>query len=313
MSFTVLVLSVSSVLVPIGIAAAIALLLGVVLVFFSKLFAVPVDAKLEEIRDLLPGVNCGACGYSGCDGYAEALGSGEDTDVTKCSPGGSETAALLAQVLGQALPSFIPKIAYIHCQGTTDHTKKRFDYYGIETCAAAHSVFSGPNSCSYGCMGYGDCAAVCPYDAIYLSKGIAHINSQLCTGCSLCVAACPKTLIEIMPRHFNAYTVTCKNKWPGGQTRKNCTVGCIGCRRCFRVCPSDAITMDGPLAVIDPELCTHCHKCVEVCPTDAILRGLPLALGTDGYPVRSRKVDDPVTPAPALAVAQQPLPAQTEA
>ncbi|MDD3930877.1 MAG: RnfABCDGE type electron transport complex subunit B [Clostridiaceae bacterium] len=304
MLFTVVLISLPAILIPVGIAAAIALILGIVLVIASKVFALPVDQTLEEVRSALPGVNCGACGYSGCDGYAQALRDGQDTDVSKCSPGGSDTAAELAAILGQAVPSFTPKVAYIHCQGTTDHTSKRFAYHGVETCAAAQNTFSGPNSCTYGCIGFGDCAAVCPYGAIYISKGIAHIDSHLCRACTLCVAACPKNLIEMMPKHYNAYTVTCKNKWPGGQTRKNCTVGCIGCRRCFKVCPSGAITMDGPLAVIDPNLCTHCNKCLEVCPTHAILRGLPLAEGTDGYPKRSRQEDDPVTPAPALVSGQ---------
>jgi ferredoxin len=152
-------------------------------------------------------------------------------------------------------------------------------------------------------MGFGDCVAVCPYQAIYLSDGIAHIDSKRCKACGLCVTACPKNLIMIIPRHYNAYAVSCRNKWPGAQTRKNCKVGCIGCSRCYKVCPSGAITMDGPLAVIDQFLCTHCNKCLEVCPTHAITRGLLLAAGPDGKPVRSRTADDPVVPTPPLGSA----------
>ncbi|NLO37491.1 MAG: RnfABCDGE type electron transport complex subunit B [Clostridiaceae bacterium] len=288
-----------SILVPTAIGGGIALVLGLILVAAARIFALPVDEKLETIRAALPGVNCGACGYSGCDAYAMALRDGEP-NAAKCPVGGKDTAIELAAILGMNPPSFIPKVAYVHCQGTTDHTKKRYDYQGIISCASAQGLFSGPNSCTFGCMGFGDCVAVCPYDAITVTDGIAHINSERCKACGLCVAACPKELIKIIPRHYNAYTVSCRNKWPGAQTRKNCKVGCIGCSRCYKACPSGAITMDGPLAVIDQNLCTHCNKCLEVCPTHAIQRGLFLGDGPDGKPERSRKPEDPVAPTPAL-------------
>lgn len=293
-------ISLPTILIPTAIGAGIALLLGIVLVIAAKFFALPVDEQFEKVREALPGVNCGACGYSGCDAYARALCDGEP-DAAKCPVGGKETAIRLAEILGLAPPSFIPQVAYIHCQGTEEHTKKRYDYSGTISCAAAQGLFSGPNSCTYGCIGFGDCVAVCPYQAIYLSGGIAHIDSKRCKACGLCVEACPKNLIKIIPRHYNAYSVTCRNKWPGAQTRKNCTVGCIGCARCYKVCPSGAITMEGPLAVIDQLLCTHCNKCLEVCPTHAILRGLPLAAGPDGKPTRSHSPDDPVSPTPPLS------------
>lgn len=293
-------LSLKAILLPTAIGTAIALVLGLILVVASKVFALPVDKKLEKIRAALPGVNCGACGYSGCDGYAMGLRDG-DPDATKCPVGGNETAVELAEILGMEPPSFLPEVAYIFCQGTEEHTQKRFDYSGVISCAAAHGLFSGPNSCTYGCMGFGDCVAVCPYDAIYLSGGIAHIDSSRCKACGLCVKACPKNLIEIVPRHYNAYSVSCRNHWPGAQTRKNCKVGCIGCTRCFKVCPSGAITMDDSLAVIDPFLCTHCNKCLEVCPTKAIVRGLMLGMDDEGRPIRSRSADDPVTPTKPLA------------
>lgn len=301
--FSITLISLPSILIPTAIVAAIALILGIVLVVAARLFALPVDEKLEKVRSALPGVNCGACGYSGCDAYAAALCNNEP-DAAKCPVGGKDTAIELAEILGFAPPSFIPQVAYIHCQGTIEHTQKRYEYSGTISCAAAQGLFSGPNSCTYGCMGFGDCVAVCPYQAIYLADGIAHIDSKLCKACGLCVAACPKYLIKIIPRHYNAYTVSCRNKWPGAQTRKNCKVGCIGCSRCYKVCPSGAITMDGPLAVIDPFKCTHCNKCLEVCPTHAITRGLLLAAGPDGKPVRSRTADDPVTPTPPLGAAE---------
>jgi electron transport complex protein RnfB len=279
-------ISFSSVATPVIIASVIALVLGIFIVITSKIFAIPVDERLENIKAILPGANCGACGFSGCEGYAQAMAEG-DPDTAKCPVGGAEVAKELAKFLGVAAPDFIPKVAHVHCQGTVDHTKKRFDYEGTIGCAAAHSLFSGPNSCTYGCMGFGDCEAACPYGAIYLTEGIAHVNSNKCTACGLCVVTCPKQLIAIIPKHLNAYTVKCQNKWPGAQTRKNCSIGCIGCQKCFKTCQYEAITMDGPLAIIDQKKCTHCGDCMAVCPTHAIANGIMLGLDTKGVPAHT--------------------------
>ena len=277
-----LALSLSPILLPIAVGGGIALILGIIIVISSHIFAIPVDEKLVKIREALPGANCGACGYSGCDDYAAALNDNE-RNIGKCPVGGQETAADLAAVLGVEPPSVVPQVAHIFCQGTEANTQKRYVYSGTIGCAAAQGLFSGPNSCTYGCMGYGDCVAACPYDAIYLANGIAHIDSSRCKACGLCVATCPKSLIEIIPKHLTAYTVSCLNKWPGALTRKNCKVGCIGCKRCFNICPVNAITMDGPLAKIDQEICNHCGKCIEVCPTHAIVFGLMLGQDEDGH------------------------------
>lgn len=276
----------SSVGLPILLGGGIALILGILIVIVARVFAIPVDNKLIEIRAALPGANCGACGYSGCDGYAEALREGEP-NVTKCPVGGPDVALNLSHILGAETPSFIPTVAHVFCQGIEKNTQKRYLYSGTAGCAAAQGLFSGPNSCTYGCLGFGDCAAACPYDAIYLREGIAHIDSSKCRTCGLCVETCPKSLIRIIPKHNSAFTVSCRNKWPGAQTRKNCKVGCIGCQRCYRVCPVKAISMEGPLAVIDQATCIHCGKCAEVCPTGSITRGLMLNVDAQGQMLRT--------------------------
>jgi Na+-translocating ferredoxin:NAD+ oxidoreductase RNF subunit RnfB len=224
----------SDIMIPIAIGGGIALILGVVIVITAKFFDVPVDEKLESIKALLPGANCGACGFSGCEAYADALAQGEP-NAGRCPVGGPDMAEELAELLGLAKPDFIPETAQVFCQGTTENTNKRYEYAGTPTCIAAAGLFTGPNSCAY---------------------------------------ACPKELIRIIPKHLNAYTVRCRNKWPGIQTHKHCKVGCIGCQRCFKACEYGAITMDGPLAVIDPDQCTHCGECLSVCPTKAIRNGL---------------------------------------
>jgi electron transport complex protein RnfB len=263
-----------SLLLPIGIAVILSLLLGIVIVIVSKAFALPIDQRFDEIRAILPGANCGACGYNTCDGYARVLTDKETTDAARCPVGGTDVAQDLAAYLGLQPQEFIVQVAQVMCQGTTQYTKKRYEYSGTLSCTAAHGLFSGPNACTYGCMGYGDCAAACPYQAISVENGIAYVDRDRCTACSICVKTCPKKLIAIIPKRLNAYSVKCCNKWPGAQTRKNCTIGCIGCKKCFNVCEFAAITMDGPLAIIDQKKCTQCGKCLPECPTNAIATGL---------------------------------------
>lgn len=262
-------LQINDIVFPVVVVSVIALLLGLVLGVVSKLFHVPADELLTDITAALPGVNCGSCGFSSCEGYAKWLAEGGD-DTGKCPVGGAEVSNNVAALLGLEPKSVTPIVAHVMCKGTSLVTSKRFDYNGTLGCTAAQGLFSGPNSCTYGCMGYGDCVAVCPYEAIDMIDGIAVINNVKCKACGLCVAACPKQIIKMVTKYNNNFKVECMNKWPGALTRKHCSVGCIGCQKCFKICPSDAITMDGPLAQIDPFKCTNCGKCYEVCPTSSI-------------------------------------------
>jgi Na+-translocating ferredoxin:NAD+ oxidoreductase subunit B len=272
-SFPVCVLSLfpipREIVLSVLVVGGIALILGVILGIVSKLFQTRKNKLLSDLTETLPGVNCGACGFSSCEGYAKWLAEG-GRDTGKCPVGGNEVSDELAGILNIPARSVEALVAHVMCKGTTHNTSKRYEYRGSLGCTAAHSLFSGPNSCTYGCMGYGDCVEVCPYGAIDIVDGIAVINDFKCKACELCVAVCPKKLIFMVPKHNNNFKVECRNKWPGAQTRKHCSVGCIGCQRCVKVCPSNAITMDGPLAVIDPYLCISCGKCYEVCPTKSI-------------------------------------------
>ena len=250
------------------VVVAIALIAGVILSIASIVFAVPVDEKAEAIAGVLPGANCGACGYAGCSGYAEALAKGE-AEIGLCSPGGPDVAEECAEILGVSAGSMEKKVAIIQCAGTCSVVDKKMDYAGIDSCAAAAVLFGGDSACQYGCLGHGDCAAVCPENAITVCNGLATVNEDLCVGCGLCAKACPKNVIIIEAQKFTQH-VRCKNTDKGADTRKTCKVGCIGCMKCQKECEAEAIKVVNFNATIDYSKCTNCGHCKEVCPVKAI-------------------------------------------
>ena len=268
------ILQTSNIILPAIISGGTALLLGAVILMVMRFFSVKDNPLVEELNEVLPGVNCGGCGYSGCAGYAAALASGQDKNTSKCTAGGTDTAEAVALTLGTAPQEYIPQVAHVFCQGSGEYTSRRFDYTGTPNCASATGLFGGPNSCTYGRLGFGDCYHDSEYDAIWIDDGLAHVNANNCTACGKCVIACPKDLISLIPKHELATVNSCLNHWPAAATRKNCKIGCISCRLCVKACPVDAISMDDNLAIIDQEICIHCGESVEVCPTNSISEGL---------------------------------------
>ena len=250
------------------VVVVIGLIAGLILSFASIIFAVPVDEKAEAIQGVLPGANCGACGFPGCSGYAAALAAGE-AEVGLCSPGGADVAAECAEILGVAAGSMEKKVAIIQCAGTCSVVDKKMNYEGIDSCTAAAVFFGGDSACQYGCLGHGDCAKVCPENAITICNGLATVNTELCVGCGLCAKACPKNVIIIEAEKWNQH-VRCKNTDKGAETRKTCKVGCIGCMKCQKECEAGAITVTNFNATIDYSKCTNCGHCKEVCPVKAI-------------------------------------------
>lgn len=248
----------------------IGLIAAVGLTVASKVFAVPVDEKAEAIRECLPGANCGACGYSGCDGYAAALSKGETTDTALCAPGGNDVSKAIAEAAGLAAGEVKPMAAVVLCQGHNVNAATKLEYQGVMSCRMASQIFGGPKECIYGCLGYGDCMAVCEYNAISICDGVARINPLMCKACKMCVKTCPKGLIEMLPLHETKAAVLCKNHDKGAVTRKECTIGCIGCMKCAKECEAGAITIDKFCAKVDYEKCTGCGKCHTVCPVGSI-------------------------------------------
>ncbi len=252
------------------IVAGIGILAGLLLSVLSKLMAVKVDEKALQIEEVLPGANCGACGFAGCSAYASALSQGETTDTSLCAPGGNEASKKIAGIMGLAAGNIMPMTAVVCCKGTRDKAETKMIYSGVPSCKMASQLFGGDKNCTYGCLGLGDCARACPYDAILLCDGVAVVNPSLCRACRMCVNTCPKNLIELMPKGQLTAAVLCKNHNKGAQTRKDCTTGCIGCTKCVKACPNNAVTMDNFVARVDNSLCTACGACSEVCPTKAI-------------------------------------------
>ncbi|MCR5151176.1 MAG: RnfABCDGE type electron transport complex subunit B [Clostridiales bacterium] len=259
-------LIISAVIIVSVIGAIAAFILAVA----SKIFAVPVDEKAEKIRECLPGANCGACGYSGCDGYAAALSSGKETNAALCNPGGNDAAKAISEITGLAAGEIIPSAAVVLCCGFNDNAVQKLEYQGVMSCRMATQAYGGPKECIYGCIGYGDCVNVCEYDAISICNGIARVNPSKCRACKKCTKVCPKGLIEMMPLEVTKAAVVCKNHDKGAVTRKECSAGCIGCMKCVKNCPQQAITIDRFCAKVDYEKCIGCGICHEQCPVGAI-------------------------------------------
>lgn len=259
----------NSILFPVLIVSGVGIVSGVILSIAAAVLSVPVDERQIALRDALPGANCGACGYAGCDGYAEAVASG-DADISLCTPGGADVKTQLADILGTDAGDFRKMTAFVHCSGSSANTSAKMQYMGERTCAAANQMFGGPGNCGFGCIGFGDCAAVCEYDAVNICDGVAVIDPDKCVGCAKCVSACPKSIIDISPADTTAL-ISCSSHDKGAVVRKICSVGCIGCTRCVKACPEGAIHMEDTLAVIDYDKCTGCGACAESCLQNCIL------------------------------------------
>lgn len=241
---------------------------AVILVLASRYMQVEEDPRLEEIQQILPGVNCGACGYAGCADYAAALLEGAPGNL--CIPGGADVAGKIADILGSAEAGDVKRqMAIVACQGTSEHIRQRYDYTGIQTCSAASALYGGVTSCSFGCLGFGDCVDACRFDAIVVRGGVARVLADRCTGCGACEEACPKRVIWIREVSEKP-VVMCANHQRGALVGKACSAGCIGCKKCETVCPEKAIKVRGNVARIDLDKCIGCRACVNICPVKAI-------------------------------------------
>jgi electron transport complex protein RnfB len=241
---------------------------GIGLSCASKVFSIKVDERVVQIREILPGANCGACGLAGCDAFADAIVSGK-AKVNGCPVGGDAVAQKVAAIMGVKAEGVKRTAARVLCNGRCSVSKEKYIYEGIDDCSAAALLFGGHKACSYGCLGHGNCLKTCEFDAIDLTGGIARVIEDRCRACGKCIEACPKSLIRMIPKE-KKYSVMCRSKDKGPVTKKNCEVGCIGCTKCVKACRYEAISMKGHLAKIDYDKCVNCGECTLVCPTMAI-------------------------------------------
>ncbi|MBR5139866.1 MAG: RnfABCDGE type electron transport complex subunit B [Clostridia bacterium] len=259
------------ILIPVIVLFSVALICGIILTLSNVFFGIKEDKTVAAVRDCLPGANCGACGYSGCDGYAKAIAGGS-APTNLCLPGGDRTAAEIACVLGVEAEDVIEKVAYVACNGTCGSVEKKYVYLGEPNCIAANLSYKGDKDCTHACLGYGDCAAACPNGAIHVRDNVARVDPQKCVGCGICVHTCPKQIIKLVV-DTTRVIVECSNHEKGAVTRKQCKNGCIGCMKCEKTCPNGAIKVIDNLAVIDFSICTGCGECVSVCPVHCIHEG----------------------------------------
>jgi len=256
-------------MMPITIVTVIGLISAVVLTFAAKFMAVTVNEDVAQIFGILPGVNCGACGYAGCEEYARQLSEDRSVKTNLCSPGGSDVARKISTILGTDFEEVAAKYAIVKCSGTPDKTDYVMDFRGLQSCSANKLFYRGRGACFKACLGYGDCVKACKYDAIGIVDGVAVVDRERCVGCGMCVSRCPNDLIGIIPTASRVF-VSCSSPDTGAAKRKICKAGCIACKKCEKVCEYDAIKVTGNLAVIDPDKCTNCGACIAACPVQVI-------------------------------------------
>ena len=244
------------------------IVVGAGLVFTGKKFYVEVDEKEAAVRECLPGNNCGACGYAGCDAMAAAIAAGE-APVNGCPVGGAPAAEKIGAIMGAEAGEVERNVAFVRCKGTCDVTHNQGNYIGIRDCRSA--VLAGLNvtDCDYGCLGFGSCQAVCPENAIRVINGVAVVDRSKCVGCGLCAKACPRGLIELVPESKRV-AVQCSNHDKGPTVKKVCSAGCIGCGICARQCEVNAIAVENNLAHVNYAECVQCGKCAAKCPVKVI-------------------------------------------
>lgn len=248
------------------------LLFGWVLTYASKKFAVEVDPRVEQLCRILPGTNCGGCGYPGCTAYAEAVVKG-DVTPNRCAPGGLEVASKVAEILGLEAEEVIPQVAVVQCKGGREEAKLRYKYQGMEDCKAAQLVAGGPKACIYGCLGLGTCVRACPFGALEMGhNGLPVVHEEKCTGCGLCTQACPRNIIRLIPVTARVY-LGCVSRDRGRKVTEVCSIGCSTCGLCAKpdITPSGAITIEGNLPVIDYEKEADLMATVEKCPRNSFV------------------------------------------
>ena len=267
----------NTVILTVVILTVLGLLLALILFWVAKKFKVEEDPRIDEVEKVMPGANCGGCGFAGCRAFADAAVKAGNLDHQFCPVGGNETMKKVASILGIEVAEKAPQVAVVRCNGTCENRPRVNVYDGVQSCKVKSALYSGDTLCSFGCVGCGDCVAACAFGAISMNPltGLPVVDETKCTACGSCAKACPKGVIELRnmgttPKNNRRVYVSCINKDKGGVARKACTAACIGCGKCAKVCKFDAITIENNLSYIDYTKCKACGQCYFECPTGAI-------------------------------------------
>ncbi len=267
------------ILIAVIVLGAIGLTAALVLFFTSKKFAVKEDSRIGQVNEVLPGANCGGCGFPGCGGMASACVKAADEagslEGLNCPVGGQPCMEKVAAILGLQAAVAAPKVAVVRCNGTCENRPRLVEYDGVQTCRIANTTCMGETACAYGCLGCGDCVEACQFDAIHMNAetGLPEVDTAKCTACGACAKACPRSIIEVRQMKGAkkmGVVVECMNKDKGAVAMKACQVACIGCQKCVKVCEFDAVHVESNLAYIDPGKCRLCRKCEDECPKKTI-------------------------------------------
>lgn len=293
------------ILIAVIVLGSIGLVAALILFLAGKKFAVHEDERIGQVQEVLPGANCGGCGFPGCGGFAGACVKAADKGSLEgllCPVGGQPVMEKVADILGMKVEAAAPKVAVVRCNGTCESRPRIAEFDGAQSCKVQQMLGSGETACAYGCLGCGDCVAACQFDAIRMNPetGLPEVDEEKCTACGACSKACPRGVIEIRLKGLKnrRVVVLCNNKDKGAQTRKACSVGCIACQKCVKVCKFEAITVDANLAYIDAEKCKLCRKCEDECPQNAI--------HAFNFPPRKPKAEAPAEEKPAAPAAAKP-------
>ena len=271
--------------------AILGLVLSVVLFFVAKKFKVEEDPRIDEVEKVMPGANCGGCGFAGCRAFADSAVKASSLDGIFCPVGGNDVMKKVAGILGYELKEKAPEVAVLRCNGTCSARPRVNDYDGAASCRVKAALYSGDTLCAFGCLGCGDCVAACQFGAISMDPetGLPVVDEAKCTACGACAKACPRKLIEIRPngpRSMRVY-VACSNRDKGPAAKKACANACIGCGICAKTCTHGAVTVENNIAYIDPTKCKLCRECEAMCPTGAI-HGLNFPKPLDKAAVKAR-------------------------
>ncbi len=280
-----------SIIWTIAVLAGLGLILALLLFLLAKKFKVEEDPRIDEVEKVMPGANCGGCGFAGCRAFADSAVKAPNLDNHYCPVGGNDVMKQVAAILGYEVKEKAPEVAVVRCNGTCANRPRTNTYDGVQSCKVKAALYAGDTACAFGCLGCGDCAAACQFGALSMDPetGLPVVDEEKCTACGACVKACPKAIIELRPKGPRGMKVfvSCVNKDKGPVAKKACAAACIGCGICAKTCTHDAIVVENNIAYIDASKCKLCRECEALCPTGSII-GLNFPKPLDKETIKAR-------------------------